>query len=200
MEILDFGCGVGQISLFLSRFGHSIKGVDISKKAISHAKETAKELNIPNVHFSTESLEQISKTKKKFDLIICIEVIEHVEKDQELLILMKRILKKNGTLFLTTPSINAPLYRIGSLKDFDRRVGHIRRYEAQDLKGKFLTAGFTKVKIHKTEGVLRNSLYTIGQLGFLIRFIKGPVIPVVNFMDGLLVHIFGESDLQVCAR
>ncbi|MEK7064712.1 MAG: hypothetical protein AAB973_03855, partial [Patescibacteria group bacterium] len=56
------------------------------------------------------------------------------------------------------------------------------------------------LKIKKTEGLLRNLLYTKKSLGFLIKFIRGPLTSIFLIMDNLTIPLLGESDIFVIAQ
>lgn len=65
-KILDIGCGVGTISLYLANKGNKVFGIDISKNAITTARESAKHLGLKNVYF--EEMKFPNKTpKEKFN-------------------------------------------------------------------------------------------------------------------------------------
>ena len=62
-------------------------------------------------------------------------------------------------LIITTPSSNAPLYRLGLATEFDKKVGHIRRYTQSELRQKAKAAGYKIVYEQKNEGIVRNFLF-----------------------------------------
>lgn len=198
--ILDYGSGAGTIDLYLASLGHKVIGLDISNTAIESAKLSAEKLNLKNADFwtSKDGLKKISKIR--FDLVICTEVIEHVKDDIGLLRFLNKKLKRNGVVFLSTPSKNAPLYRLGFANEFDLRVGHLRRYTENQLKNLFIESGFNIEAFYKTEGILRNLLFLNPVLGKFVRFIKGPISDSVTTIDDWLVRLFGESDFIVIAR
>jgi ubiquinone biosynthesis O-methyltransferase len=198
IKILDFGCGAGTLSLYLASKGYDVTGVDISPKAIELAKQSAKYMNISNVNFT--ELSNFKKNKEKYDLIISIEVIEHVPNDLKLLHNLYLMIKKRGYLYLTTPSLNAPLYKLGLLNNFDKEVGHLRRYNTKSLIIKITTIGFKILKIYREEGIIRNSLYTIKLLGWLVRFIKGPLVTFMLILDKMTLKIFGESNIHILSQ
>ncbi len=200
--LLDYGCGVGSLTYYFSKFFNESIGVDVSEKAIQIANqsiENVKSLNNVVKFFTLKNFDNKTHTNR-FDLIICSEVIEHVKDDKELIKKMFRYSRKKGILFLSTPSLNAPLYRLGLLKNFDVRVGHLRRYSVDNLVKLVEHEGFVVKKVIKTEGILRNSLYTLKPLGFIVRFIKGPLVTMFSILDDYLVVLFGESDIQVIAQ
>lgn len=197
--ILDLGCGVGSIDFFLAKQGFKVDGVDISKHAISIARKFKKLSNVSNAAFFLDDVTTFNN-HKKYDLIICSEVIEHIEDDKKLLKNMYLLLEKEGVGVITTPSLNAPLFKIGLLKKFDRKVGHLRRYSSQSLINRVQKVGFEVVYLQKSEGLLRNTLYTIPYLGFLIKFLKGPLVPIFHLIDSFLVKIFGESNIYIIVK
>jgi len=89
---------------------------------------------------------------------------------------------------------------MGLLNNFDREVGHLRRYKMEDLIQKLQKHGFRVMNKSKNESILRNSLFTIEHFGILIRPIKGPLVPLFHKLDDYLTSLFGESDLMILAE
>ena len=100
-EILDLGCGGGILSESLAREGASLTAVDQSKKLIESARERANTFNY-NINYQCSSIEEMYKKKIKFDIIICLEVIEHIYDYQKFIINIFNCLKKNGLVILST--------------------------------------------------------------------------------------------------
>ena len=100
INILDIGCGGGLLSEPMTRLGASVTGIDASDKNINIAKLHAKknELNIKYLCSSPEKL----KIKKKFDVILNMEIIEHVEDINFFIRSCSKLLKKNGLMFVAT--------------------------------------------------------------------------------------------------
>ena len=198
-KVLDIGCGVGTISLYLAKQGANIVGIDISRKAIDSCRKSARALKLKDkAQFICSTIEQIKFTQK-FDVIICSEVIEHVPKDKTFLKRIHKVLKKNGLLILSTPSINAPLYRIGLAQNFDKRVGHLRRYSWQQILGLVKKSGFTIEEVKLTEGILRNFFF-LTKFGWFIKFFRGVISDIVTAIDNLLIQPLGESQIFIVAR
>lgn len=197
-KALDVGCGVGTLAFYLASKGFDVTGVDVSSRAVEIAKGNilSKELH---VDFQLGDVSKL-KTKEKYDLVICTEVVEHIEDDLAFVKSIYKQIAPKGYLFLSTPSVNAPLYRLGMLKKFDDEVGHLRRYTEESITELVSKSGFEVIESAKAEGILRNSLFTIKPFGQLIRFIKGPLVPIFHFFDYLSLLLFGESDLIVIAR
>jgi ubiquinone biosynthesis O-methyltransferase len=198
-KVLDLGCGVGTIALFLARRGYEVVGVDISPQAIKIAEHFRKSKKIKNISFVQGSAETVT-VAKSFDMAVCSEVIEHVPNDDALLKNIHKHLRKNGYLLLTTPSQAAPLYRLGLLKKFDEEVGHLRRYTKEMLMAKLHKNGFEVLEIYGTESILRNALFTLPHIGILIKLLKGPLVPLFHALDTVLVWLGGESNWHVIAQ
>lgn len=198
-NILDIGCGVGTLAYYLASKGFNVIGVDVSSRAIKIANSFRSKSGLKNVNFSLGDVQMITSTRK-YDLIVCTEVIEHLENDVKMLKTIYTLLNSKGKLLLSTPSVNAPLYKLGMLRKFDLEVGHLRRYKMDDLLFKLRKSGFRIVSERKNESILRNSLFTFKKLGILIKPIKGPLVPIFHWIDDLLTVMFGESDLMVIAE
>ncbi len=198
-RILDIGCGSGTISLHLASKGYNVKGIDISKKAIKACKESAKSIGLKNVEFEVSTFPD-NIPKGKYDLVFFSEVIEHLPDDELALKKIHKLLNPGGVLFLSTPSKNAPLYRLGLAKKFDKEVGHLRRYTVDELKNKLKKNKFTIKKIYMKESVLRNFLFLNPVAGKFIRFIKFFLVQVVTGIDDSLVKISGESQIIIVSK
>ena len=100
IKILDIGCGGGLLSEPMCKLGASVVGIDASKKNIDVAKFHAKKnkLKIDYIVASPEML----KTKMKFDVILNMEIVEHVENIDFFIKESSKLLKKNGVMFIAT--------------------------------------------------------------------------------------------------
>ena len=100
VKILDIGCGGGLLSEPMCRLGAEVVGIDASDKNINVAKLHAKENNL-NIKYFCASPETF-KTNTKFDVILNMEIIEHVEDVDLFLKACSKHLKKNGIMFIAT--------------------------------------------------------------------------------------------------
>lgn len=199
-SILDIGSGAGTISLFLAEHGYKVVGIDISQKAVEASIQSAKELDLETkVRFFNTDFKKFVYTKK-FDIAICLEVIEHYKEDEVLLIKVHDLLKKNGLLILSTPLKTAPLNKLRLVTSFDKRVGHLRRYGRYEITTIITNSGFKVEKLIETEGIVRNSLYVFPLLGLVVRFIRGVITNIVTKIDDISGELFGYSDLIVVAK
>jgi 2-polyprenyl-6-hydroxyphenyl methylase/3-demethylubiquinone-9 3-methyltransferase len=100
INILDIGCGGGLLSEPMTRLGANVTGIDASTKNINIAKIHAKK-NKLKINYLCSSPEKL-KIKKKFDVILNMEIIEHVEDINFFLESSSALLKKNGIMFIAT--------------------------------------------------------------------------------------------------
>jgi len=100
IKILDIGCGGGLLSEPMCRLGASVVGIDASKKNIEVAKFHAKKSDL-KIDYRVASPEKL-KTKVKFDVILNMEIVEHVENINFFINESSKLLKKNGVMFIAT--------------------------------------------------------------------------------------------------
>jgi len=137
-KILDIGIGLGYIEeLLTSRKGVGLCGNDISERAIKNAKKKFEG------EFKLESWEEMSFPESKFDVILLLEVLEHVppSKTFQLLGKIKKYLGENGTFVLSIP-VNEELESMN-----DNPNGHLRIYTEDLIKAELKIAGFKVVSV-----------------------------------------------------
>ena len=100
INILDIGCGGGLLSEPMQRLGASVTGIDASIKNIKIAKLHAKKSGL-NINYLCSSPEKL-KINKKFDVILNMEIVEHVKDLDFFLKSCSKLLKKNGLMFVAT--------------------------------------------------------------------------------------------------
>ncbi len=100
LKILDIGCGGGLLSEPMCRLGAEVTGIDASNQNINVAKLHAKKNNL-KINYICSSPEKLN-TNIKFDIILNMEIIEHVENVNFFLKTCSNLLKKNGIMFVAT--------------------------------------------------------------------------------------------------
>ena len=122
---LDVGCGAGELACTLAERGLAGVGIDFSAAAIKHGNTIRKQrgLTEDQITFKEGGLEQVKG--KTFDLVICCEVLEHVENDKQLL--RDFMAYSNKYLVISVPA-KQKLFDAS-----DKAVGHYRRYERDQL-------------------------------------------------------------------
>jgi len=100
INILDIGCGGGLLCEPMKKLGANVVGIDASKKNIETAKFHAKKNNL-KINYICSSPE-VLKTRKKFDVILNMEIVEHVNDVNFFIKKSSELLKKNGLMFVAT--------------------------------------------------------------------------------------------------
>lgn len=101
LKVLDIGCGGGLLSIPMARLGGDITGVDASEKNIKIAKTYAKNNNI-KIDYLHTTAEELASSGAKFDVILNMEVIEHVEDVESFMRSCCSMLKPGGLMFVAT--------------------------------------------------------------------------------------------------
>jgi 2-polyprenyl-6-hydroxyphenyl methylase/3-demethylubiquinone-9 3-methyltransferase len=105
-NILDVGCGGGILAESMARLGGNVTGIDQSEIAIKIAKLHAKENNL-SIDYKLLNIEDfLKKNSNKFDVITCLEMIEHVPDPASIITSCAKKLKKNGRLYVSTINRN----------------------------------------------------------------------------------------------
>jgi 2-polyprenyl-3-methyl-5-hydroxy-6-metoxy-1,4-benzoquinol methylase len=110
-KVLDFGCGMGGMSLWLANeFDCEVDGFDIDEHHFAVCCKLLEKYKIPNVHFERRNIIE-HPTDKQYDLILLNDVIEHVKEDWIpgiLKVLVDHNLKEGGVLFISYPPWEGP--------------------------------------------------------------------------------------------
>ncbi|MGC3976536.1 MAG: methyltransferase domain-containing protein [Nitrospira sp.] len=188
LSILDFGCGTGDhVTYPLACLGHRVLGVDMHEPSIQEARRRYPR---PNLLFRTGRLETLIEEGVVVDLIICSEVLEHLHQPQECLHLLRRLLKPNGALIVTTPN------GYGSYEMFCRMQRGLARLGIdQVMRGLIHARRRMYAPSHETASSAPNS-FQQEQVGFL-NFESGHV---QFFRVRRLLDLFHAGGFQVIER
>jgi len=147
---LDAGCGEGAICRELAKRGYKMIGVDINKSALEYAKDAAKKINTKPI-FIYGDIQKMPFPENKFDQVVSLDVLEHVDNHMKAIKEIRKVLKKGGTFIASMPT---PYYLTKSLfgMNFEKElkaIGHVREgYTYKNLKSILEQNGF-KVIAHK---------------------------------------------------
>ena len=100
IKILDIGCGGGLLSEPLSRLGATVTGIDASDRNIKIAKMHLKKSKLDIDYFCSSPDKFFAK--EKFDVVLNMEIVEHVDNVDFFLLKSSELLKKNGLMFIAT--------------------------------------------------------------------------------------------------
>ena len=112
LNILDVGCGGGILCEPLSKLGGNITGIDASPNAIKIAKKHSKIMDL-KINYKCDRIEKFKPMKKKFDLIIASEVIEHVANRKVFLDSIYKLSSKQTSVIITTINKSIPGILLG---------------------------------------------------------------------------------------
>lgn len=182
LHFLDAGMGFGQYSYWLvSKFPKCfLQGIDVKEEQVIDCNRFFMQINKPNAIFACADLLALSD-KDMYDFILNVDVMEHIEEDEQVLCNFYRALKPDGCLLISTPS------DLGGSDVHDEHeesfIGeHVRNgYSVEDITAKLKRAGFGKIY----------TTYSYGLYGH-ISWILSMKIPILslNFSKWLLPVVF----------
>lgn len=198
-EILDAGSGFGQYSYFLSglRSKPTITAVDVKEEQIADCNQFFQRIGKKNIIFQMGDLTTF-REKEKFDLILCVDVMEHILEDVKVFENYFYSLKPGAMLLVSTPSDQGG----SDVHDHDGEesfIGeHVRDgYNIKEIEERLLKSGFSKVDARFVYGVpgqiswKLSMKYPIQMLGVSkLFFIILPFYYLVTFPFCLLLNYF----------
>jgi 2-polyprenyl-3-methyl-5-hydroxy-6-metoxy-1,4-benzoquinol methylase len=134
-NILEIGCGTGQVMTVLKKYG-IVTGMDVASTALSLCKERGF-VNLIQADITTVNENTI---QNKFDVIVALDILEHVQDDLLALSNMQKLLTDNGLLILSVPA-HKFLWSI-----HDEALQHKRRYQKYELIKKLEDCNFSIIK------------------------------------------------------
>ncbi len=101
IKVLDIGCGGGLACEFLAKRGANVSGIDLSLNSIKVAQEHAKKSNL-QIDYQCGVAEDLPYEENTFDVVVCFDVLEHVEDWEKVICEIYRVLNKNGIFLFDT--------------------------------------------------------------------------------------------------
>jgi 2-polyprenyl-3-methyl-5-hydroxy-6-metoxy-1,4-benzoquinol methylase len=102
LDILDFGCGTGDhLTMPLASLGHSVLGVDLHADSIADA---TRRHDLPSLRFRVADLDTLLSESLVFDVVLCSEVLEHVDDPGGFLAKLRALTANDGAVMVTTPN------------------------------------------------------------------------------------------------
>lgn len=163
ISIYDAGTGYGQYAYFMARnlTPNNIYAVDVKEEWIKDCREFFKGQNLNNVSFGVEDLTEISHTER-FDLILSVDVMEHIVEDVKVFGNFHRALRPGGFLMINTPSV----YGGSDVHEEEEEsfIGEHARtgYSAEDLRSKLEPLGFEVYQSKYTYGTWGDRAWRLG--------------------------------------
>ncbi|MDD3159744.1 MAG: class I SAM-dependent methyltransferase [Candidatus ainarchaeum sp.] len=127
-NVLELGCGTGELANSLALFGANVKAIDLSKSSINKAKETSKKLNT-KINFLNENILKF-KDNKKYDVVIALGSLHHTVDAKKGFVIATNHLDKNGIIIVGIYNkysrfrhrLKRIVLRIFAGKDIDKRI------------------------------------------------------------------------------
>jgi 2-polyprenyl-6-hydroxyphenyl methylase / 3-demethylubiquinone-9 3-methyltransferase len=114
LSVLDIGCGGGLVCEPMRRLGANVTGIDADKNAIAVASNHAKDSDL-NIEYLCASTDDISTQKKKYDVVLALEIIEHVADPQKFVDDISSLCKPNGLIIFSTINRTAKSFALAKI-------------------------------------------------------------------------------------
>lgn len=198
INVLEVGSGIGATTPLLNDGSASkwtlLEPDEQMNKILQKKKETQSPFS--NCLIRTETIFELEPSEK-FDSIIYIDVLEHIEHDKKELLKAAELLQPNGHLIILSPAYNF------LFSAFDKAIGHYRRYTSETLMAA-MPANVKPVKLHYLDTVgffasLANKLFLKQTYPSekQVRTWDKLMIPVSKWTDKIFFHSFGKSILGI---
>ena len=147
-DIVDMGCGAGYGSHSLSRLARSVRGVDLSEEAIAHAERN---YEAQNLSYGVGDVTRLPYEDGSFETAVSFEVIEHLERPEDLVEEAKRVLEDDGVFIVSTPDKQAYSNDRNSVNPF-----HVKEMYPLEFR-EILERHFEHVSIYR-QGTIAGSI------------------------------------------
>lgn len=169
-KVLDCGTGSGYMAIGLAQKEAKVIASDITLKNLIKLKKIAKKLGLEkNISFICCSAEELPFKNSSFDFFIANAVLEHLPKEIKAISEICRIIKKGAGVMIATPLSYRFLYPLLIPLNFfhDKKIGHLRRYDENSFKKKFIELKLKKV-------------YYTGHLSKVLKIITNLFFPIFD--------------------
>lgn len=133
-DALEVGCGEGELSMRIARRGIDVSGFDIAEEVVFEARRRADAAGL-SIPFSVGSALDLDPAKQSADLVVCCEVLEHLEEPERVLRLLATCARKH--LLVSVP--REPIWRVLNLAraryigDMGNTPGHIQHWSTRSF-------------------------------------------------------------------
>jgi 2-polyprenyl-3-methyl-5-hydroxy-6-metoxy-1,4-benzoquinol methylase len=183
LKILEIGCGKGAILSSLQRAGHTVSGIDVDADAIAECVA-----NHPEIDATVASGDDLPFADASFDVVLSLDVFEHILETDRHLGEVNRVLKTRGVYLLQTPNkwTNIPFEVLRQWKKFhtgpitsyrELRKDHCALHSYRELKRRFVNNGFqlSFVDVPVVNDYFRSKMRTyLGPIGPALLVVLNP--------------------------
>lgn len=189
-SILDVGCGAGVLTVKLSDYLHATHttGLDISQEMIKNAKIINKNKNITWIATNISTF----NPTKKFDLVICADIIEHIDND---IAFINKMAELGQEIIIRTPLENSLINHLfkkikisDEFKKTEERYGHVHHYSLDEFINKIHLSGL-KILNYRIVTINKKRTWWFNEIFRIISLIIAPfsIKTAVNFSGGFLL-------------
>jgi SAM-dependent methyltransferase len=196
-EVLEVGAGHGTFTALLAQQQVRVVATDLSERCVGVLQDRF--VGVSNVEVVRGDIESVAE-RGPFNTAILINVLEHIEDDDSALRALSGSLKEGGRLILWVPAFEA-LYA-----EFDRKVGHFRRYEINGLTAQLSRAGFTIVEMRYANALGAMAWWVVARMlrgtptqRTSVNLFDRYAVPVVKWLESRRPPPFGQSIFAVAA-
>jgi SAM-dependent methyltransferase len=196
-NVLEIGCGTGNITDYILEKDRNITGIEIDHAFACHAGKKYKgNKSVKIIHGDFLKMKNIKKNH--YDTVVTLNVLEHIKNDSLAISKMRASLKKGGTAVMLVPAMH---FAYGAL---DKELGHFRRYEKKDMEKLYAGCGF------KIERIFYMNFFGAFAWAFNSRLLgrkdfpqNQPVlfdrffVPVLKPLEKLIPPFMGQSLIAV---
>lgn len=185
-KILEVGCGDGFGAAFLAKTAGEVIGIDYDRETILRARE---KYVLPNLRFMPMGADKLEFEDNCFDLVCSFQVIEHIPEDKitRYLAEIKRVLKNDGTFYLSTLNLG---HVMKSRSTYKKQPAHCREFRLDELR-ELLSKVFSKVEISGLQLTLKHRFYQRLKKAGIFKFLG-----IINPVDGFYKKC-GVGDFKI---
>ncbi len=196
-RVLEIGAGHGSLTEHVQH-GRTVTATDLSTSCVKRLHERFAEC--PNVRILQSDLDDMP-SDVRYDSIILVNVLEHLDDDVEVLRRLRGLLEPGGRICIFVPAFE------GLYSEFDRRVGHRRRYRRTRLIAALDRAGYAIVDARYVNMVgaiawwlFARRLNQIPTQNWSVRLYDRLIVPPLRRIEARRMPRFGQSLLCVGSR
>ena len=161
LKVLDLGSATGGNTLLILSLGHLVSSLEFSEVGVRIQKSKGIAVNQGDAR-------DIPYAESSFDVVICLDVLEHIQEDKLVMLEIYRVLRRNGVFLISVPEDPKLWSR------HDEAVNHVRRYERNQLLDLVSSAGLVTTQVWSTLFILRPFIV------FARKYSKGSNLKRIN--------------------
>jgi cyclopropane fatty-acyl-phospholipid synthase-like methyltransferase len=191
-RVLELGSGRGMALFWLARKHPQwqLSGIDLDTEMASTSERAAREGGWNNLDFQEGAAEDLDASEA-YDLILCIDALEHIEDDLGLLQKMRHALKPGGYLVVHVPQRRQTQWRLFGAFSEHEVDGHVGdEYDEQELRQLFSRAGYRIGEMHQTFGRWGEISFELNMLAWRTRWLRNllalvtyPIAVPLGYLD-----------------